>query len=258
MWKPAVVNHSQFNGTSLQSIMSGKIPAIIFRNFYDEKNCQTIVNRIKNHNQDNFQNGKLRHIGPFLMSHTTDKKKYFEDAMQAQKTFERIFCGIDNPITQIYNSIGKMFPDYSISLAHELKNDYSSAIIRIHEKGKSIPVHKDNVRYEGKEYALSNIDHQLSCVLHIQESEKGGNLVMYNKQWKKNDERFRNINFGYSSRLTESSEFCKISNFNAGDLVIMNPNYYHKVTKIIGNTPRITLGMFLGFYMKDCKIVAWA
>ena len=81
---------------------------------------------------------------------------------------------------------------------------------------------------------------------------------MYNKQWKKEDERFRNIEFGYSPRLTESSEFWRISNLNAGDLVIINPSYYHKVTKIAGNTPRITLGMFLGFYRKERKIVAWA
>ncbi|WP_316505748.1 2OG-Fe(II) oxygenase [Nitrosopumilus sp.] len=258
MWESAAVNTSQANEVNLEHVLSGKIPATVIHNFYDEKYCQTIANRVENHSQDNFQNGKLRHIGPFLMSYVTSKKKYFEDAKQSQRTFERIFCGIKNPIIHIYNSIGKMFPDYSISLAHEFKKDYSSAIIRIHEKGKSIPVHKDNVKYEGKEYALSNIDHQLSCVLHLQESESGGNLVMYNKQWKKEDERFRNIDFGYSSRLTESSESCKISKFKAGDLVIMNPRYYHKVTKIAGNTPRITLGMFLGFHRKERKIVAWA
>ena len=81
---------------------------------------------------------------------------------------------------------------------------------------------------------------------------------MYNKQWEKNDEKFRNIDFGYSSRFLESSNFCKISHLNTGDLVIMNPNYYHKVTKITGNTSRITIGMFLGIYEKDCKIVTWA
>jgi len=258
VWESLVVNHSQVNGISLQSILSSKISALVIRNFYDEKNCQTIVNRIKHHSQDNFQNGKLRHIGPFLMSHTTNKKKYFEDAKEAQRTFERIFCGIKNPIIQIYECINNIFPNYSISLGREFQKDYSQAIIRIHEKGKSILIHKDNVRYEGKEYALSDVDHQLSCVLHLQESESGGDLIMYNKQWKKEDERFRNIDFGYSSRLIESSESYKISNFNAGDLVIMNPNYYHKVTRITGNTSRITLGMFLGFYRKDCKIVTWA
>ena len=258
MWGPLVVNRLQLNKIGLQSILSDKIPAMIIRNFYDEKSCQIIADRIENYSQSNFQNGKLRHIGPFLMSHTTDKKKYFEEAKEAQREFEKIFHGIKNPIMRIYESISDKFPDHSMSLAREFKNDYSPAIIRIHEKGKSIPVHKDNVRYEGKEYALSEIDRQLSCILHLQESEGGGDLVMYNRQWRKEDERFRNIDFGYSSRLTESSEFCKMSNFNAGDLVIMNPNYYHKVTEITGNTPRITLGMFLGFYRKDCKIVAWA
>ena len=258
MWASTAVNTRQENQVDLEHVLLGNIPATVIHNFYDKKYCQTIANRVENHSQNDFQNGKLRHIGPFLMSYTTSKKKYFEDAKQAQRTFERLFCGIKNPITHIHKGIGKMFQNYSISLAYEFQNDYSPAIIRIHEKGKSIPIHKDNVGYEGKEYALSNIDHQLSCVLHLQESEKGGDLVVYNKQWKKEDERFRNIHFGYSSRLTESSEFCKISNFNAGDLVIMNPSYYHKVTKIMGNTPRITLGMFLGFYRKDCKIVAWA
>jgi len=258
VWEPLEINHSQLDEISLESVMSGKIPAIVIRNFYDEKTCQIVANRIKNYSLNDFQNGKLMHIGPFLMSHTTDKKKYFEDAKEALITFEKIFFGIKSPIIQIYEGIGNMFPDHSISLANEFQNDYSPAIIRIHKKGKSIPVHKDNIGYEGEEYSLSDVDCQLSCVLHLQESESGGNLVMYNRQWKKEDERLRNIDFGYSTRLLDSSEFCEMSNFNAGDLIIMNPNYYHKVTKIVGDIPRITLGMFLGFYDKDCKIVAWA
>jgi len=258
VWEPLVLRYSQLNKINLESILSDKIPAMVIRNFYDEENCQMIASRIKNYKQSDFQNGKLKHIGPFLMSHTTNKKKYFEDAKDAQREFEKIFDGIKNPIMQIYESISSKFPNHSISLAKEFQNDHSPAIIRIHEKGKSIPVHKDNVRYEGKEYALSEIDCQLSCILHLQESESGGDLVMYNKQWKKEDERFRNIDFGYSSKLIDSSEACKMSHFSAGDLVVMNPNYYHKVTEITGNTPRFTLGMFLGFYRKDCKIVAWA
>lgn len=185
MWTSNIINTSKTNQVNLEHVLLGKIPATVIRNFYDGKYCQTIANRVENHSQNNFQNGKLKHIGPFLMSYTTSKKKYFEDAKQFQRTFQKIFCGIKNPIPYIYNCIGKMFPDYSVSLAHELKNNYSPAIIRIHQKGKSIPVHKDNVRYEGKEYALSNIDNQLSCVLHLQESEKGGDLVIYDKQWKK-------------------------------------------------------------------------
>ena len=81
---------------------------------------------------------------------------------------------------------------------------------------------------------------------------------MYNRAWKKGDEQFRNIAFGYSQSLTESSQSCRAPNLRAGDLVIINPIYYHEVTRITGDAPRITLGMFLGFYSQKRKIVAWA
>ena len=258
MWKPSVVDHSQAEGINLECLISGKTPMVVIRNFYDAKSCQTAVERIKKHDQSRFQDGKLRHIGPFLMAYATDKKKYFNDAMEAQRTFENIFCGIKNPVQQIYEAAGGMFPGHFVSLARELQNYYSQAVIRIHEKGRSIPIHKDNVRHEGKEYALSDIGHQLSCVLHLQESESGGELVMYSRQWKKADERFRNIDFGYSLDLAESNQSCRAPDLGMGDLVIINPVYYHEVTKITGDTPRITLGMFLGFYNRGCRIVAWA
>ena len=263
MWKPLVVDYQQFPDDADLHALSDRTstplpPAMIIRNFYDKKNCQTIVDRTKNYSKDSFQNDKLLHLGPFLMEHVTDKKGYFEAAKYAQKTIGKIFEEIENPIEKIYGFISMLFPAFSVSVATESQNDYSQAIIRMHEKGKSIPIHKDNVRHEGKEYAICGVEQQLSCVLHLQESESGGELIIHDKQWKKEDERFRNIDFGYSAELVKGSKFCKMSGFDAGDLVIINPNYYHEVTKITGNTSRITLGMFLGFYSKEARIVAWA
>ena len=63
---------------------------------------------------------------------------------------------------------------------------YASCTIRKHEKGKKVPLHKDNVTYEGIEYNVSKIDNQLSCILHLQETERGGKLLMYKKSGKKN------------------------------------------------------------------------
>ena len=238
--------------------MSYKNPIIIIRNFYEKKSCQILVDKITNHSQSSFQDGKLLHLGPFLMDHTTDKKKYFEKAQKVKTTYENLFSDIENPITKIYDCLSKIFKNYIISVASEFSNVYSPAIIRIHEKGKSIPIHKDNVRYEGKEYSVSEINHQLSCVLHLQESETGGDLVIYDKKWIKEHEKFRNIDFGYSSNLIGISPSITISDIIPGDLVIINPNYYHEVLKITGSNPRITLGMFLGFHTKESKIVTWA
>ena len=207
---------------------------------------------------ESFQNGKLQHIGPFLMSYATKKDQYFEQAKKSKIYFDSIFAGLDNPSNRIFDTLKIAFPKAKISPAQEFGNDFSPFIIRVHEKGKSIPIHKDQVGYEGREYSISKIDNQLSCILHIQESEMGGDLIIYQKNWQKQDEKFRNIDFGYSSKVISSKKYCKISNIEKGDLVLINPIYYHKVTTIQGSTPRITLGMFLGFSKNNNEIISWA
>ena len=257
MWREITVNYSGIESVDFDSLLNGKIPAIVVRNFYGQKQCEDIVKKIGNSQKSIFQK-KLQHIGPFLMSYTTKKKDYFDNAKQARKTFEDIFSENNQPIVKISKIISRILPGYSTSLARESGNDFSPYVIRIHGNGKAIPIHKDNVKYEGKEYDFTGIDNQLSCIVHLQEPQSGGEIVIYDKQWSRNDEKLRNIDFGYSQDVVSRAEFCKISNLSAGDLVMINPNYYHKVTQIEGNVSRITLGMFLGLYKKEQKIVAWA
>ena len=258
MWEPLIIHKSEWNKIDYDSLISGKTPAIILKQFYEKDYCKLISSRILNIPTNNFQNGKLTHIGPFLMSYATKKIEYFEQAKIALSKFDQIFGDLQIPTTRIYKMLKMVFPESEISLANESGNNFSPFVIRIHETGKSIPIHKDHVGYEGKDYCISKIDNQLSCVLHLQESEKGGDLIVYKRNWKKIDERFRNIDFGYSSELVDSEKFCKISNIEQGDLVLINPIQYHQVTKIQGTSPRITLGMFLGFSNQTRKIISWA
>jgi hypothetical protein len=162
------------------------------------------------------------------------------------------------PHEKIFNLLRQIFPDFKIVQASESGKFFSPFIIRMHGKGTSIPLHKDNVCYEGKEYYISNSDAQLSCILHLQGTEAGGDLVVYNKNWKKCDEKYRQIDFGYCEKLVSSDQSSVISNIEPGDLVLINPLHYHKVTTILGSTPRITLGMFIGFFRSQKQIVSWA
>jgi hypothetical protein len=257
MWTSQSIKTENISQKDLENILSGKIAALVVTNFYSNIQCTEIIKKIETSKKMYFQKSKLEHIGPFLMSFATRKKDYFEKSKEFQQISQNIFEKIENPSTRIFNMIQKILPSFSICLAEEEEDHFSPFVIRIHRKGKSIPIHKDNVKYEGKEYTISKIDQQLSCVLHLQESEKGGDVIIYKNQWNKKDEKYRNIDFGYMSNVV-TKEYCKISNINKGDLVIINPNYYHQVTKILGETPRITLGMFLGIYTKNNKIVAWA
>ena len=258
MWVPRIVDWPRIAELNLEDVICGKTPMAVIRGFYGKQECRAAASKINAHARTSFQDGQLSHIGPFLMAYATNKKKYFKNAAAAQMALGEIFPDAHDPIPRMYDVVGRTLLGYQVSLARESQNSYSPAVIRIHGKGKSVPVHKDNVGYEGREYAISDIDCQLSCILHLQESEGGGRLITYGRRWKKADERFRNVDFGYSPDLVKCARSCRAPAVGAGDLVIINPGYYHEVTEITGCTPRITLGVFMGIYRRDRRVVAWA
>jgi len=256
LWDSIIITNNEISNTDIKKIISGEKSAIIIKKFYEKRNCKKIIEKI---NSTKIQNDskKFNHIGPFLMNYTTKKEKYFQNAKKANMIFKKIFLNVDNPINKIKLIISKIYPNYEILEIKENKMSYASCTIRRHEKGKKVPLHKDNVTYEGVEYNVSKIDNQISCILHLQETEKGGNLLIYNKKWEKKFEEFREIEFGYNSILTKNIEVNTVE-AKIGDLVIINPNYLHEITKIQGNTDRITLGMFFGIQNKSKKICSWA
>ncbi len=255
MWCPLVISSDNISAETFNLLFEGKIPAIIIPKFYSKTECNEIIKQIKLVLPKDHTSNLL---GPFLMSYTTDKKNYFSKSEQIIPIFEKIFSKNENPNKKISNFFKNIFPCHLISIASENDKKYSPYIFRIHKKGHSIPLHKDNVKYEGIEYAVSKISKQFSCVIHLQESEIGGNLVIFKKRWEKKDEKFRNIDFGYSKKISLNSEKCVIERIETGDLVIINPNFYHEVTTIEGDLERITIGMFVGLLDNSKRIVCWA
>ena len=175
MWNSIIITTHQIKNEDIKKIINGKNSSIIIKNFLKKEDCLKIIEKISTMNIER-DSKKFNHIGPFLMNYTTKKEKYFDSAEKANEIFKKIFANVENPISKIKTTISKFFPDYEISETKENHRNYASCTIRRHRKGKSIPLHKDNVSYEGVEYQVSKINNQLSCILHLQETEKGGNL----------------------------------------------------------------------------------
>ena len=256
MWNSIISTSNEIQNEDIKKLINGQKSSIIIKNFYEEEKCKKIIKNISNTNIEN-DSKKFNHIGPFLMNYTTRKEQYFQNAQKANTIFNKIFSNIENPVNKIKLIISKSFPKYNILETKEKKQNYASCTIRRHVKGKSVPLHKDNIKYEGVEYDVSKINNQFSCILHLQETEKGGNLSIYNKRWEKKLEKYREIEFGYNPIIKENILMDTIES-KSGDLVIINPNYLHEVKKIQGNSDRITLGMFFGIENKTKKIFSWA
>jgi len=256
LWNSIITTNNQIKNEDIKKIIDGKNSSLIIKKFLKKEDCEKIIQKISSMDIER-DSKKFNHIGPFLMNYTTKKEKYFENAEKANKTFKKIFLNIENPVNKIKTTISKIFPNYEISEIKENQKKYALCTIRRHGKGKSIPLHKDNVSYEGAEYEISKINTQLSCILHLQETEKGGSLSIYNKQWERSFEKYREIEFGYNPIIKEKTLVDTIES-KLGDLIIINPNFLHEVNKIKGNSDRVTLGMFLGIENKTKKIFFWA
>lgn len=256
-WSPITIDHKEIqkNAKRINEIVEGRFSVLIIKNFYDVNSCKIIINRI---NSIIGKQGHVKKIGVSLVSHINRKADYFLHAENNRKTLQDIFFGLEDPRKKIHSLLENFFPNKEITIAEENGKKYACGVIRLHGLGDSASIHRDNVSYEAKNFDVSKFPIQLSTVLYFQQSEKGGELVLYRKHWKKSDERFRNIEFGYKRDVVEkSTQYVKIKP-DQGDLIIINPNYYHQILPVKGSKRRITLGLFLAFSKYGKKIVTWS
>lgn len=240
---------------ALEKIITGDSPALLIRNFYNNDSCKTVSQRIETRTLEN--NEKIKKIGVSLVSFISRKAEYFSQADALRKAVREVFSGLEDPRKKIHKTLQVFFPEKQVTIAVENGKKYACGVIRLHELGDFAPIHRDNASFEARNFDVSKFPIQLSTVLYIQPSQKGGELVLHKKSWKKSDEKFRNIDFGYSEDvISDCSQSVKIKP-NQGDLVIINPIYYHEILPVRANR-RITLGLFLAFSKQGEKVVTWS
>lgn len=259
-WNPIEIEYNKIQNHQhfIEKIIDGRSPALIIRNFYDSDACEIISNRIKDFFYSDQRAGFIKKIGTFLLGYINQKSDYFSEAEKARQTLRKIFAGMEDPRKKIHYLASLLFPSKEITVATEGDKKYACGIIRLHENGDFAPIHRDNVRFEARNFDVAKFSIQLSTVLYLQQTEKGGELVLHKQSWKKSDEKFRNIGFGYSRDvIANCKQFVKIKP-NQGDLVIINPIFYHEILTVLGKTRRITLGLFMAFSRIGSRVVTWS
>lgn len=259
-WVPLEFDYKDLkkNQNKLSEIIEGTKPALIIRNFYDVGLCQIVAKNTKD--LLSFTDEKQIHkkIGISLLSFLTHKSDYFHQAKSSRKTLRKIFEKIEDPRKKIHRLLSEFYPNKNVKVATEGEKKYACGVIRVHELGDHAQVHRDYVRFEAPNFNVSRLYNQLSTVLYLQQTERGGDLVIYKKSWKKSDERFRQISFGYSRRVLEGCNESVQIKPRPGDLIIINPIYFHEILPVKGQKKRITLGLFLAFSDYSNHILTWS
>ncbi|MFQ5940366.1 MAG: hypothetical protein ACE5KA_01530 [Nitrososphaerales archaeon] len=260
MWDPVEVKHNnnEKNRITIHDIVHGKYPVLLFRNFYDRDFCRTIAERITNFSSLDYGSTVIKQLGIFLMAYVNKKDDYFRDATSVEKSFRMLFENVEDPRKRIHEMITNLMGAHKVSVAEDNGRNYSAGVVRIHETGDFAPLHRDNVMIDACGFSVALLQHQLSLVLYIQQSECGGELVLYDRMWKLPDERFREIGFGYSKQLIHDNTNRVVIKAGVGDLIIINPRYFHEILKVNGKTSRITFGMFMAFNDNESSVVTWS
>ena len=251
---PKVITNSDLQADCFRELSIGATPAIIFPKILDKQECDDLSAKILHANEISVGLGSTEKIGESLNSYVSNKFEYFKKSKSSNAALRKIFSSKDprqRMLARISASCGK-----KIQFAREKSWSYSNGIIRLHNPGTMIHIHRDNASFEASNFSVSELFGQLSAVLHLQSAEFGGKLSIFDKFWTRSDEKYRKPEFGYSNNVIKKAFQTSIP-CNQGDLVLINPKKYHSVNAVKGKLARITLGFFFG-YDKYHNLFAWS
>ena len=164
MWFPQL--YDNYNST-YENLISGEIPAIIIPDVFSKSDCKNLCNKILANQNVTSGPGISNKIGTSISSHIYEKSKYFSNARQSNQLIQNIFSSVESPLVIMRKIITDIFQK-QISTAIENSMCYSDAVIRIHNDGDSVHLHRDNSNFEMSEYLVSHFENQLSAILYLQ------------------------------------------------------------------------------------------
>ena len=246
MWAPQIF---QNDNSIYENLISGQIPAIIIPEIISKFDCENLCNKILLNQYITSGPGISNKIGTSLSSHIYEKSKYFSNSQKSNQLIQHIFANTKSPLLTMQKII-KNISQKQISTAMENSMSYSDAVIRIHQDGDSVQLHRDHSTFEMSEYSISNFGNQLSAILYLQSPIKGGELTIYQKKWNKLDEKMRLPDFGYSSELIKDTAQVSISPI-VGTMVILNPKFFHQIKSVYGSKQRVSITFFFAESSKN-------
>lgn len=246
----------------LDEIMTAQTPLLVLRNFLKPEIRQMVVDDLQQCKEkiqvSHYPNGALTTLGPYLARHISAPEMYFTELRDIQPFLPDSLITLQK---KVYQWVKQVLGFERLETASEVRHGpYSGSIVRFHANGVANPLHSDHIVRDAADtgLAVTEIRHQLSCVVCLQECNSGGVLRLYNKKWSPQDESFKIPGeLGYRDDIKDGCDGFDFSP-QSGDIYIFNPVYYHEIDRVVGDT-RITMGFFFGITDKNMKrAIAWS
>lgn len=258
-----VINPGMFvDNTWLDDIVTARVPLLVLRDFLTPAVTHAVVSDVIQCRQKIALTYPCPStsvtLGACLATYASVPENYFTEMRDIQPMLPDTLLTLRE---QVYWWVQKVLKLESLQTAQEPElGPYSAAIVRFHSEGATHSLNSDHIVHDaaGGSLAVSQILHQLSCVVCLQACDSGGELRIYNRKWQADDEQFKTPGEqGYQRTVVQHCETCEFSP-RRGDIYLFNPAYYHEIDRVTGDA-RITMDFFFGLTDKKMKhAIAWS
>lgn len=245
-WEKATYKASE---KALSDLFDNKMSAIIVEDFINSVDCQKIQEGLqhiglKHYNyQYNIDVPQAKHIFDTHYLYEQQKPEdYFPKAKETNQLYREFCNNIKfDPFFEVKELLSKNWAK-PVQIATQGNDVYTYVIVR--ELQSSALLHADFAQFIPKYWSISEISAQYAWNIYLTDPGIGGECVVYNKLWEKEDDQYiYKQTYGYDEKVVEGKEFIQIP-IKAGQLVFFNSRNFHKVNK--SQKMRLSIGGHVG------------
>jgi hypothetical protein len=252
-----------FSYNNLKLLQHNKVPCLTVKNFLTISECDNLIQAADKTGLSYYEgvNPKIGKIGATQFEYSgKNKNDYFKEAAHESLKKKKIYelSNID-PVQRVIDHFSHHGMIVKIAKNSETGEKYYTGLYRIFEPGSSALLHFDYAPFDAKGWSIEDVKFQLAFNIYLKLPSSGGQLVIYNRPWKKEEcEKYRLEgsvgSYGFDEKLVEFSE--KVEIFpEIGDLVFFNSRNFHCVRP--GNDYRFSISSFIGKKMSKKNLLLW-
>ena len=241
---------------NLLDLAKGNISAISIQSFVDEATAGAIGQAY-----GGLMHGRYKDVvppiskcGPTVFEHKfADRELYFMEARATNELFSSALKGILLPLRLFQRNLLEQCGWSSKLATDRVFGDYFAGTLRSIEEGTAL--HIDFAPYESPSWEMiCSVDSQLSANVYIDSDLETGDLLIYDKAWTLEDERYRfKDRFGYDDAAVEARSRIAVKPA-LGAIVLFNSRFFHRVEATWHR--RLTYSFFFAIY--GDHIIMWS